>query len=141
MTRMRILEGKHAVVFGAGGSIGAAVAKEFAAEGAQVFLSGRSRSQVESVANEIVGAGGCAQVDQLDALDDGAVTDYMKGISERAGTIAIVLDATGPRAMHYGNAKMAVEMSIDEFMLPVTTVLKSHFITARAAARQMVEQH
>ena len=33
-----ILEGKHAVVFGAGGSIGAAVAREFAAEGAEVFL-------------------------------------------------------------------------------------------------------
>jgi len=32
-----ILKGKHAVVFGAGGSIGAAVAKEFAAEGAEVF--------------------------------------------------------------------------------------------------------
>ena len=36
--RARMLEGKCAVVFGAGGSIGAAVAKEFAAEGARVFL-------------------------------------------------------------------------------------------------------
>jgi NAD(P)-dependent dehydrogenase (short-subunit alcohol dehydrogenase family) len=37
---MKNLEGKHAVVFGAGGSVGAAVAKEFAAEGAEVFLRG-----------------------------------------------------------------------------------------------------
>jgi len=48
-------------VFGAGGSIGAAVAKEFAAEGAEVFLSGRTRSHVEEVANDIEKAGGCAQ--------------------------------------------------------------------------------
>jgi 3-oxoacyl-[acyl-carrier protein] reductase len=45
-----ILKGKHAVVFGAGGSIGAAVAKEFAAEGAEVFLAGRSRSSVAGAA-------------------------------------------------------------------------------------------
>jgi NADP-dependent 3-hydroxy acid dehydrogenase YdfG len=45
-----ILEGKHGVVFGAGGSIGAAVAKEFAAQGAEVFLAGRTKSSVEQVA-------------------------------------------------------------------------------------------
>jgi 3-oxoacyl-[acyl-carrier protein] reductase len=33
-----------------------------------------------------------------------------------------------------------VELTIEDFMLPVTTVLKSRFITARAAARRMVEQ-
>lgn len=39
MNSTPILKGKHAVVFGAGGSIGTAVAKEFASEGAEVFLS------------------------------------------------------------------------------------------------------
>src|SRR5215470_12104965 len=141
MNGTSVLAGKHAVVFGAGGSIGAAVAKEFAAEGAEVFLSGRTRSHVEEVANDIEKAGGCAHVAELDALDDVAVNEYIKDVTAQAGRIDIVLDATGPQAMQYGNAKMAVELSIDEFMLPVTTVLKSHFITARAAARQMVEQH
>ena len=42
---MTNLQGKHAVVFGAGGSIGAAVAKEFAAEGAEVFLAGRTKTR------------------------------------------------------------------------------------------------
>jgi shikimate 5-dehydrogenase len=37
------LEGKSAVVLGAGGSIGAAVAKEFAAEGVRVLLAGQTR--------------------------------------------------------------------------------------------------
>ena len=48
-TRARMLENKCAVVFGAGGSIGAAVAKEFAAEGARVFLAGRTKASLEAV--------------------------------------------------------------------------------------------
>ena len=44
-----MLQGKSAVVFGAGGSIGSAVAKEFAAEGAEVFLAGRTRSNLDPV--------------------------------------------------------------------------------------------
>jgi NAD(P)-dependent dehydrogenase (short-subunit alcohol dehydrogenase family) len=135
-----MLEGKHAVVFGAGGSIGAAVAREFAAQGAAVFLSGRTRSHVENVAKDIVSAGGCAQVAEINALDDSAVNEYINGITKEGGSVDVVLDATGPQAMEYGNAKMAVELGIDEFMLPLATVVKSHFITARASARQMVKQ-
>lgn len=53
-----MLQGKRAAMFGAGGSIGAAVAREFAAEGAEVFLSGRTRSNVEEVSKQITSAGG-----------------------------------------------------------------------------------
>ena len=53
MSSSQILQGKNALVFGAGGSIGAAVAREFAAEGAEVFLSGRTSSSVETVAKQI----------------------------------------------------------------------------------------
>ena len=64
----RILENKSAVVFGAGGSIGAAVAKEFAAEGARVFLAGRTKASLEAVAEQITAAGGEAQTAAVDAL-------------------------------------------------------------------------
>jgi 3-oxoacyl-[acyl-carrier protein] reductase len=47
MNCTQILKGMQAVVFGAGGSIGSAVAKELAKEGAEVFLSGRTESTVE----------------------------------------------------------------------------------------------
>ncbi|HEX5502026.1 MAG TPA: SDR family oxidoreductase [Thermomicrobiales bacterium] len=141
MDRAPILQGKRAVVFGAGGSIGAAVSKEFAVEGAEVFLSGRTRSSVEEVAREITGTGGRAHVAVVDALDDVAVNDYIAGVAKQGGAIDIVLNATGPQAKDYGNAKSAVELTIEEFMLPATTVLKSQFITARAATRHMAEQH
>ena len=52
MSNTQILRGKLAVVFGAGGSIGSAVAREFAAEGPEVFLAGRTRSNVEEVTKE-----------------------------------------------------------------------------------------
>ena len=69
----RMLEGKCAVVFGAGGSIGAAVANEFAAEGARVFLAGRTKASLEAVAERITAGGGEALTTVVDALDDTAV--------------------------------------------------------------------
>jgi NAD(P)-dependent dehydrogenase (short-subunit alcohol dehydrogenase family) len=53
-----MLDEKHAVVFGGGGSIGAAVGKRLASEGAEVFLAGRTVHSVDTVAKEIEGAGG-----------------------------------------------------------------------------------
>ena len=135
-----ILLGKHAIIFGAGGSVGAAVAKEFAAEGARIFLAGRTKSSLEAVAERITATGREAHITVLDALDDTAVNSYVDSIVKQTGKIDIILDVTGPLAREYGNAKNAVELSIEEFMAPLTTVVKSHFITARAAARQMIKQ-
>jgi NADP-dependent 3-hydroxy acid dehydrogenase YdfG len=63
---VRTLENKCAVVFGAGGSIGAAVAREFAAEGARVFLAGRRKASLEAVAEQIAAAGGKAETTVVD---------------------------------------------------------------------------
>lgn len=141
MNRSQLLQGKHAVVFGAGGSIGAAVAKEFAAEGAQVFLAGRTLSNVEELARRIAEAGGRARPAVVDAQDDDAVTEYVDGIVKEAGKIDIILDAAGPLAREYGNGKLAVDLPIEEFMVPLETMVRSRFITARAAARHMIKQH
>src|SRR5262245_8484538 len=139
MGTVRLLEGKRAVVFGAAGSIGAAVAKEFAAEGAEVFLAGRTRAKVEAVARAVAASGGQAHAAGLDALDDEAVNKYVTGIAE-AGAIDVVLSAVGPAAHEYGNTKPATDLSIEEFMRPLTTVVRSQFIAARACARHMVRR-
>ena len=65
-----LLENKNAVIYGGGGSIGGAVAREFAREGARVFLAGRTRDPLEAVAADIAAAGGSAEVAILDALDE-----------------------------------------------------------------------
>jgi 3-oxoacyl-[acyl-carrier protein] reductase len=140
MNSSSILNGKHAMVFGAGSSIGAAVAKEFAAEGAEVFLSGRTKSTVEAVAAQIIAKGGRADAVAIDTFDDAAVSQYVDGIVKQTGKIDIILDAAGPRAKEYGNGKLAVDLPIDQFMVPLKTMVRSRFITARAAARHMVKQ-
>jgi 3-oxoacyl-[acyl-carrier protein] reductase len=141
MNSAPVLNGKHAVVFGAGGSMGIAVAKEFAAEGAEVFLSGRTKSKVEAVAKEIVDKGGRAHATAVDTLDDAAVNEYVDGIVKQMAKIDIVLDLAGPLAKEYGNGKMAVDLPVEEFIVPLATMVRSRFITARAAARHMIKAH
>jgi len=135
-----ILYGKHAVVFGASGSIGVAVAKEFAAQGAEVFLAGRTKSKVEKISSQIVSAGGKANAAAVDTLDESAVNQYFDGIVRHAGNIDVVIDLTGPLAREYGNGKYAVDLPVKEFMLPLETMVRSRFITSRAASRHMVKQ-
>jgi 3-oxoacyl-[acyl-carrier protein] reductase len=48
-----LLEDKNAVIYGAGGSIGGAVAQAFAREGTKVFLAGRTKAKLDEVAEEI----------------------------------------------------------------------------------------
>jgi len=141
MSSTQILQEKYAVVFGAGGSIGAAVAKEFAAQGAELFLSGHTKPGVESVTKQIAANGGRAHATVIDTLDDAAVNQYIDDIARQAGKVDIILDAAGPLAKEYGNGKNAVDLPIEEFMVPLATMLKSRFITARAAARLMIKQH
>jgi NAD(P)-dependent dehydrogenase (short-subunit alcohol dehydrogenase family) len=52
-----LLENKNAVIYGGGGSVGGAVARAFAREGAQVFLAGRTPAKLEAVAEQIRAAG------------------------------------------------------------------------------------
>ena len=141
MNSPAVLKGRHAVVFGAGGTIGAAVAKEFAAEGAEVFLSGRTKSGVEALVKQIAANGGRAHAAVVDTLHDTAVNEYVDGIVKQTGKIDIILDFAGPLAKEYGNGKMAVDLTVEEFLVPLTTMVRSRFITARAAARHMIKAH
>jgi NAD(P)-dependent dehydrogenase (short-subunit alcohol dehydrogenase family) len=140
MATSLMLRGKVAVVFGGGGSIGAAVARQFAAEGAHVFVSGRTARTAERIAKEIAAAGGRAQADTVDALHETAVSDYIGSVVAQTGRVDIEFNATGPRAAEYANGTPAVDLPADLFCVPVTTVLCSQYITARAAARHMLTQ-
>ena len=84
-----LLENKNAVIYGAGGSIGSAVASAFAREGARVFLAGRTLQSLQEVAQQIRSAGGVADTAQLDALDKQAVDQHADAVAEKAGSIDI----------------------------------------------------
>src|SRR6476661_1348841 len=88
-----LLEDKVAVIYGAGGAIGGAVARAFAREGAEVLLSGRLREAVDEVAADIVAAGGSAEAAEVDALDERAVDAHLESVIDRAGRIDVSFNA------------------------------------------------
>ena len=69
-----MLEGATAVVHGAGGFVGGAVARAFAREGAAVYLTGRTAAGLEQTAAAIAAEGGTAEFTVLDARHENAVT-------------------------------------------------------------------
>jgi 3-oxoacyl-[acyl-carrier protein] reductase len=131
-----LLENKNAVVHGAGGAIGGAVARAFAAEGARVFLAGRGRASLDRVAAEIVRAGGAAETAQVDALDERAVEEHAAGVAARAGGIDISFTAISHGDVH-GTPLLA--LSYEEFARPVNNAIRAQFLTTRATARQMTK--
>src|SRR5262245_327225 len=113
-----MLEDQVAVVYGAGGAIGGAVARAFAAEGARVFLTGRGRAAVDAVAADIAAAGGSAEAAEVDALDEGAVDAHLQSVVERAGRIDISFNAVGiPDARIVGVP--LTELDAAQFSLPI----------------------
>jgi len=90
-----MLEDKVAVVYGAGGAIGGAVARAFACEGARVLLAGRLGAPVEAVARDVVSAGGSAEAAQVDALDEQAVDRHLQSVIGKAGRVDVSFNAAG----------------------------------------------
>ena len=76
-----LLENKNAVVYGAAGAVGSAVARAFAREGAHVFLAGRTAATLEALAAEIGAAGGKADFAVVDALDEQAVESFVSSVA------------------------------------------------------------
>jgi NAD(P)-dependent dehydrogenase (short-subunit alcohol dehydrogenase family) len=132
-----MLRDKVAVVYGAGGGIGGAVAQAFAREGARLFLTGRDLASVEIVAKEIGSAGGSAEAAEVDALDERAADAHLEHVMEVAGRVDISFNAVGiPNANIVGVP--LVELDAERFSLAISTYLTSYFLTARLAARRMV---
>ena len=132
-----MLENKVTVIYGAGGAIGSAVARAFAADGANVFLTGRHLAPVELVAKDVASAGGSAHAAEVDALDEQAVDNHLQAVIEKAGRVDISLNTVGiPNTKILGVP--LIELEVEQFTLPVTTYTTSYFLTARLAARHMV---
>jgi len=117
-----MLRDKVAVVYGAGGGIGGAVAQAFAREGGRLFLTGRDLASVEIVAKEIGSAGGSAEAAEVDALDERAVDTHLEHVIPNANIVGVPL----------------IELDAEQFSLAISTYVTSYFLTARLAARRMI---
>jgi 3-oxoacyl-[acyl-carrier protein] reductase len=131
-----LLEHKVAVIYGAGGPIGGAVARAFAREGARVFLAGRTKAKLDAVADEIRANGGVADIAVVDALDERAVDEYLDALVEQAGALDISFNV-----ISYGDVQQPLmELSPEDFTHPITTAMRTQFLTTRAAARHMARR-
>jgi 3-oxoacyl-[acyl-carrier protein] reductase len=133
-----LLKNKNAIIYGGGGAIGGAVAKAFAKEGAKVFITGRTLSKLEIVANEIRKEGGKVEIAKVDALNQMAVETYLEKIVENEGSIDISFNAV---SLDDIQGEPLTRMTHEQFALPVVNALPTHFYTATAAARHMARNH
>ena len=132
-----LLQNKNAVIYGAGGAVGGAVARAFTREGAKVFLAGRTLTKVEALAQEISTNGGVAEAAQVDAFDEQAVDEHIAKVAEKTVSIDILFNAIG---MQDVQGKPLHEMSLGDFTRPITIATRTQFLTARAVARRMIGQ-
>jgi NAD(P)-dependent dehydrogenase (short-subunit alcohol dehydrogenase family) len=132
-----LLENKNAVIYGAGGAIGGGIARTFARNGARVFLTGRTREPLDALAAEITAAGGQAEAAVVDALDERTVDEHAETVVARAGSIDISLNLVSRGDVQ---GVPLTEMSVADFVRPISTGITANFITARAATRHMIKQ-
>jgi NAD(P)-dependent dehydrogenase (short-subunit alcohol dehydrogenase family) len=132
-----LLAEKNAVIYGAGGTIGGAVAAAFAREGARVWLAGRTKETLEAVASAITGAGGRAEVTVLDATDAGAVEAHAARVAEHGGSLDVSLNLISRGDVQ---GVPLAEITVEDLLRPTITGLTSTIVTAQAAARRMTAQ-
>jgi NAD(P)-dependent dehydrogenase (short-subunit alcohol dehydrogenase family) len=132
-----LLQGKNAVVYGAGGAIGSAVSAAFAREGARVFMAGRTAEALEAAARRIRADGGTVKASVLDALDEAAVDAHADDVVTAGGSLDIAFNL-----ISFGDVQgtpMAA-MAVEDYVTPVLTLVRSTFLTWRAAVRHMSRQ-
>src|SRR5580765_994677 len=130
-----ILQDKVAVIYGAAGAIGGAVARAFASEGARVFLTGRLGAPVRVLAKELEASGGHAEASEVDALDEQAVDRHLQSVIDQEGRVDISFNAIGIADEKILGVPL-VEIDVEQFFLAIASYTRSYFLTARLAARR-----
>ena len=131
------LQSKNAVIYGAGGSLGGAVARAFAAAGARVFLTGHRPDSIRATAEAITALGGRAETAIVDAFDEKAIRDHLEEMRQTAGSVDLSFNAVDVAVIQ--NIPLT-DIGVEDFVTPVTRTLQTRFLTAIAAARIMMEQ-
>ena len=129
------LNGKVALVTGAGGGLGTAISKRFAVEGASLICADRDGARGEATASAIAKAGGSVRAFRADVADPVECEAQVAEAVRQFGRIDIVVNNAGI-ALH----KLALDTSLEDWDRVLRINLTGSFLTAKAAARQMVKQ-
>ena len=126
------LDGKHALVTGASGGIGAAIATALHDRGAVVALSGTRRDALEGLAHEL---GGRAHVAVCDLTDNDAVAGLVKGAAAAMGGLDILVNNAG-----ITRDGLAMRMADENWQAVIDVNLTAGFRIIRSALRGMMKQ-
>jgi 3-oxoacyl-[acyl-carrier protein] reductase len=126
------LEGKRALVTGASGGIGGAIAEALHAQGATVALSGTRADALQALAGKL---GGRAHVAPADLADAAAVDALVPEAEKLMGGLDILVNNAG-----LTRDGLAVRMKDEDFELVLRVNLGAAFRLARAALRGMMRQ-
>jgi NAD(P)-dependent dehydrogenase (short-subunit alcohol dehydrogenase family) len=130
---MSSLQNRTVIIWGGAGSIGTATARRLAAEGATVYLAGRTEATLKDAA----AATGAAGYGVVDVLDEDAVIAFVERVVAETGRLDVSFNVAA-RSDVQGTPLL--EMPAADFVRPVVQGITASFHTARAAARQMVAQ-
>jgi NAD(P)-dependent dehydrogenase (short-subunit alcohol dehydrogenase family) len=114
--------------------MGSAVARAYAREGAQVFLAGRTLERVQALAEELTRSGARATAAGFDALDRSAVEKHLDEVVRSAGGVDISFNLIG---LGGDQGQPLASMTQEGFAMAIDNAMRTHFLTATAAARRM----
>jgi 3-oxoacyl-[acyl-carrier protein] reductase len=134
-----LLEDKVAIVYGAG-AIGGAVARAFSREGAVVHLADHHDPSAKKVATDLRDAGAKLETAKVNALDRDAVEAFVDSVVAKSGRVDVSFCAVSTHVAGGEQGLRLSELTYEDFALPIIDYTKSQFLTANAAAKQMVKQ-
>jgi 3-oxoacyl-[acyl-carrier protein] reductase len=129
---MKRLEGKTAIITGAGAGIGEATARLFAAEGAKLSLCDVDMESLEEVAESIRSEGGEVLAVRCNVADEDEVKAMMKATIDAYGKIHILINNAG-----ITRDTLTPRMSVENWDLVLDVNLKGTFLCSKYALAKM----
>jgi NAD(P)-dependent dehydrogenase (short-subunit alcohol dehydrogenase family) len=139
LNKMQNLKDKVVIVFAASGDIAGAVARSLSQHGAKVYLTARNLDVVNALAQEIKSNGGHAEAAQVDALNETEIDNFLKKVVSDNGKLDIVFNGIGLSYNEMGGRPPTTEVTFEQFMAPMEKICGSQFLTARVAAKYMMQ--
>ncbi len=133
-----LLEGKVAIVTGAGSGIGRGIALAFAREGARVVVNDINAENARAVVEEIKAQGSEALAVQADVSRNNQVEEMVGKALETFGRIDILVNNAGTGGKHIGMPLS--NLTEEDWDRTYEVNLKAHFLTCRAVMPHMIEQ-